>query len=152
MGFVYHSQPNSPSPFIPFRINSSLPTDERVVIDTRSNLINPETWGPYDAINEIYVNYTYSGIIVSVVNDTPENNGVYMLVNRFKYTKFADIDTSDPDYDIDGWRKIAGGGTPPPVSVSIDKFTIKDGTEEWSPDDTQQSGLHVVRVDGGNFE
>ena len=76
-----------------------------------------------------------------------------MLGKRNKHTKFADIDPSSPDYDAEGWRKIGGGSEPGPVTpVSIDHFTIKDGTAEWNPDDTQESGLHVVRVDGGSFE
>lgn len=158
MGYVYQAPSGNPSPYVPFKANRSAPVDERFVIDTRANLVERSTWGYYDELAQYWVNNSYDGIIVSVVDDEVyENNGVYMLKKRKKYTKFADIDDTDPDYstlyDPDGWRKISGGSSPVPASVVVDNYTIKNNSSGYEPDDTQElPALHVVRIDGGSFQ
>lgn len=156
MGYKYSVTSDNPTPYIPFNVIRSMPIEERSVIETRMDLINPETWGGYDRTGTPK-NYTYDGIIVTVVDDPePTNNGVYYLWRRNYFDKFADIDETDPDYstlyDQRGWRKIDGNGTTPgPSQVNVDQYTIKEGTEEYLPADEQVPGLHVVRIDGGNF-
>ena len=153
MGYKYPADNINTSPTLPFRAAYELPMDERCVIETRQNLVTETTWG-HMRPGGIYTNRTYDGIIISVVDDTiPDNNGVYYLRRRSKYLTFADTFPTDPtgtQYDQDGWKKIGtdgGGGQ----AVYPDNYTIKDGTADPSDSDVRQSGFHVVRVDGGNF-
>lgn len=48
------------------------PFDARELVDYKSDLIDPATWEQENG--DIWI---YTGMIVSVANDTDENNGVY---------------------------------------------------------------------------
>lgn len=152
MAYKYPADNINTAPSLPFRAISSNPIDERIVIEKREDLVNRNTWGKQTP--GLFTNRTYDGIIVTVVDDPiPTNNGVYYLRRRSKYLTFADTFPSDPpgtQYDQDGWKKIGtegGGGQ----SVYPDNYTIKDGIAEPDDSDVRQSGFHVVRVDGGEF-
>lgn len=125
------------------------PLDNRDVVDTYSNLIDPHTWGRWNAgIPGIYPgDWTlncYEGMRVTVVRDSdPDLNGVYYLKNSHYRT-----DYQNPNLTLaNDWVKIGSDGG----SVTIDQYTIKDNNDPHLPSDTQQNGLHVVRVDGGEF-
>lgn len=158
MGYKYNASSTNPSPYIPFKTRRAVPTDERLVVTTRAALVDRSTWGYQDPnVPVVWINHTYDGIIVTVVDDpVASNNGVYWLKKREKYTYFADLSKSDPDYatlfDADGWRKIGGSV---PAEINVDNYTIKDGGELALPTDTPPeplNALHVVRVDGGTFD
>lgn len=122
--------------------------DTRSVVDTYSSLINPTTWGEWrDVIPGIYGQWfltCYEGMRVTVVRDPdPSLNGVYYLKNNNYLVNYQ-----DPNLSLaNDWVKIGSDGS----SVTIDQYTIKDNNDPHLPSDTQQNGLHVVRVDGGEF-
>jgi len=67
------------------------PLDARSIVEYKSDLILESTWQANDGIV-----YAYKGMIVSVVDDTTGNNGLYIL--------------NDDDYTIESnWNKISGG-------------------------------------------
>lgn len=69
--------------------NIASPLDSRLVVQTLSNLTDSLSWQSYDG--QVYL---YVGIIVSVIGDTIDNNGVYYL---------KDVDFTD----IDNWINIS---------------------------------------------
>lgn len=153
MNYKYPANTSNQAPNLPLRAENGRPVDERIVILTREDLVNKNTWGVMYPTGD-YSNMTYDGIIVSVVDDPIfDNNGVYYLRKKWKYLTFADTFPSDPagtQYDQDGWKKLGtdgGGGQ----TVYPDNYTIKDGIAEPDDSDERQSGFHVVRVDGGEF-
>lgn len=77
-----------------FESQMAAPIDARMLVSTKADLVLSSTWQANDG--SIYV---YKGMIVSVHSDTtPENNGLYILV-ELPYT------------DINNWRKNTGGDT-----------------------------------------
>jgi hypothetical protein len=73
-----------------FETRIAAPLDTRLVANTISNLTDIEYWKSGD--NNVYL---YKGIAVSVWNDDPDNNGIYILTN--------DVYT-----DIENWLKVSG--------------------------------------------
>lgn len=55
--------------------------DARLVVNTYAELILPETW--QDEAGSVWL---YDGMIVSIVADTEDKNGVYMLKDKTQYT------------------------------------------------------------------
>jgi hypothetical protein len=79
---------------IPFPLNYEVtfaePLDSRAVAQVVDNLIDTDYWRAPDGKT-----YLYRGMMVSVWNDTEENNGVYLLL--------------DNDYqNIDNWLRVSG--------------------------------------------
>lgn len=70
-----------------FEVQAQEALDPRVVVDTKADLINKETW-PYDG-ETIYL---YNGLIVAVVAD----KSMYMLVDKTKITQA----------DYSGWKQL----------------------------------------------
>lgn len=70
-----------------FEVQAQEALDPRVVVDTKADLINKETW-PYDG-ETIYL---YNGLIVAVVAD----KSMYMLVDKTKITQS----------DYSGWKQL----------------------------------------------
>lgn len=70
-----------------FEVQAQEALDPRVVVDTKADLINKETW-PYDG-DTIYL---YNGLIVAVVAD----KSMYMLVDKTKITQS----------DYSGWKQL----------------------------------------------
>ena len=70
-----------------FEVQAQEALDPRVVVDTKADLINKETW-PYDG-DTIYL---YNGLIVAVVAD----KSMYMLIDKTKITQS----------DYSGWKQL----------------------------------------------
>lgn len=70
-----------------FEVKAQEALDPRVVVDSKADLINKETW-PYDG-ETIYL---YNGLIVAVVAD----KSMYMLVDKTKVTQS----------DYSGWKQL----------------------------------------------
>lgn len=66
------------------------PFDARQLVETKADLLNGATWLQADGGM-----YIYSGMIVAVWKDTPDNNGLYILNDRKNYSLEA------------GWTKLA---------------------------------------------
>lgn len=64
--------------------------DARQVVQTKAELILPETWTDEDS--KVWL---YNGLITAVVADTEDNNGIYLLINKDTYNSET------------GWRKVA---------------------------------------------
>jgi len=75
-----------------FETRIAAPLDPRLVANTISNLTDIEYWKSGD--NNIYL---YKGIAVSVWNDIPDNNGIYILIDN-DYTNF------------NNWLRVSGSG------------------------------------------
>jgi hypothetical protein len=89
-----------------FEPQTAAPLDGRLVVQSKASLTSSATWQALDGL--IYV---YSGIIVSVVNDsTPSNNGAYHL--------------SGTDYtNIANWSKLGGLTANNPINVNFTNQT-----------------------------
>lgn len=70
-----------------FEVKAQEALDPRVVVDSKADLINKETW-PYDGETV----YLYNGLIVAVVAD----KSMYMLVDKTKVT----------ETDYSGWKQL----------------------------------------------
>lgn len=87
------------------------PFDARMLVQLKSDLTDKKTWAQTDGGV-----WTYAGMIVAVAADTPENNGVYMLLAKdysieSNWRKFADIiDIEDLQRQIDS-IELTGGGS-----------------------------------------
>lgn len=67
-----------------FEVITKAPLDARLVVGTKSDLINPVAWR--DINNNVWI---YKGIVVSVVSDpSPSNNGLYFLIDDANYTDY----------------------------------------------------------------
>ena len=75
-----------------FETRIAAPLDPRLVANTISNLTDIEYWKSGD--NNVYL---YKGIAVSVWNDIPDNNGIYILIDN-DYTNF------------NNWLRVSGSG------------------------------------------
>lgn len=75
-----------------FETRIAAPLDTRLVANTISNLTDIEYWKSGD--NNVYL---YKGLAVSVWNDVPDNNGIYIL-------------TSDDYTDFNNWLRVSGSG------------------------------------------
>lgn len=127
-----------------YNIIVAKPLDTRIVVDTYNDLINPATWGQWDPDLSMWNLFCYQGQVTSVVADSDDSkNGVYYLkTDNYKNPTYA----TNPGYSMyNDWIRIGGN------LFNIDQYTIKDNTDTYSDNDTQVSGLHVVRVDGGDF-
>lgn len=131
------------------RMTSSLPLDDRFVIDSQSDLLEESTWLHNG------VRCTYSGMIVGVVNDSnPDNNGAYMLVKSNKYNKQS-WDTTASNYNALGWMKISGGSSPIPTPNEIYMDQSITNEEQFpgsfGGSGTQNDPYWVSTINGGNF-
>lgn len=114
------------------------PVDLRIVVSDKSDLTDTTLW------IENFIDKRYAGMLVAVVQDsTAENNGVYFL-QTFAHRNYF----KDPQHS-GGWTKI--GSDQQQQQINIDNYTIKNGWESAQQTDVPQSGLHVVRIDGGIF-
>lgn len=59
------------------------PLDAREVVQYKSDLFARKTWLKNDSL------FIYNGLKVSVTQDTEENNGVYVLLNKDLYMEKA---------------------------------------------------------------
>ena len=71
-----------------FEIKNAAALDPRMVVATKAELYNKETW-PYDGDTA----YLYNGLVVAVT----EENELYMLIDSVNYTSES------------AWKKIGGG-------------------------------------------
>lgn len=140
MGIVYPSgQHITPAvtQFVP-----GAPIEEKMVVATYSDLVNPSTWGniAFGCYWDISI---YHGMVVSVVSDIPENNGLWILKTmpaESDYLKVSDWDM----LSIDGWEKVGGG------QVEVDDETIKFDPNRI-PGDADDNQIWVNQVNGGNW-
>jgi hypothetical protein len=93
-----------------FEPQVALPLDARMLVQTKADLINPNTWTANDGIV-----YIYPGIIVTVSQDNIGNRGTYRL-DALPYT------------DISNWKRL----TDEKSSSSIIVKTVND----WITDNT----------------
>lgn len=108
------------------------PIDDRFVVLKREDLINPATW--YTSNGQ--TPKVHDGIFTVVVKDpNPNNNGFYYLLRATRVTKFSDISSDDPNYDVFGWKKIGG-------EVVFDEYTIQLNAD---------NERYVATVDGGQY-
>lgn len=82
---------------------TATPFDARQLVDKKLDLINPATWEQENG--DIWI---YNGMIVSVGNDTDDNNGVYQLRNKENYTL------------EESWYKLAGADAIAHLQEQID--------------------------------
>ena len=113
------------------------PRDTRDVVQLRSDLINPNTWG-FQPDSEEFSGYfndkVYIVMLVAVIEDTPQNNGVYLFVGNYG----TPYDPADYWFDLRYWKKLA-------FAVDVD-----DETTNWIPS-TDPDTVHVKRISGGQF-
>ncbi len=114
------------------RVATATPIEERSVVQHLSDLTNTETWN----------GKAYKGMCVSVVSDSTENNGLYMLING-NYVDKQSWDSTAQNYDVRGWRRIDGAGQSS-GSVSMDDLQF-DGTG------SQASPYYLSNIDGGEI-
>lgn len=127
-----------------YDVDRNRPLDTRDVVSTYADLIDPATWGTWSIA--MWVLYCYQGQLTTVVNDSdPDKNGVYLLKGD-SFTTYQFLTDQSATLARD-WVKVDPGT----LSVTIDNYTIKDGTDDYDPNDVQVAGLHVVRVDGGEY-
>jgi len=107
------------------------PLDVRTVVLYRDDLTNPNTW---------IGSPRYYGMIVSVIGDTSDRNGLYWLRD--------DGDTNGDGTGVlrftiigpEGWLKIGSGDG----SIIVDNISIKGEGTILNP-------YHVALIDGGGF-
>lgn len=161
MGIVYPSGQHITPAVTQFV--SGAPIEEKMVVDTYSDLVNPSTWGniAFGCYWDISI---YHGMTVSVVNDTPENNGLWILKTMPAESDYLKV-TDGNMLSIDGWEKVGGSD----ASVETDTQTIlKNPTgkfiedpnnpghyipdETWNdPDPSDDNQIWVNQVNGGNW-
>lgn len=90
---------------------TATPFDARELVDYKSDLIDPTTWEQENG--DIWI---YTGMIVSVANDTDENNGVYQLRDSVNYTL------------EESWHKLADSDAIAYLQEQID--TLKNSEED----------------------
>lgn len=83
------------------------PIDARTLVGLKSDLIDSTTWTTPDTNT-----YAYIGMIVSVWNDTEENNGIYRL-KALPFTAY------------DSWEKL-GTQSKFVVPFTVDSWTLTD--------------------------
>lgn len=141
MGIVYPSGQHITPAVTQFV--SGAPIEEKMVVDTYSDLVNPSTWGniAFGCYWDISI---YHGMTVSVVNDTPENNGLWILKTMPAESDYLKV-TDGNMLSIDGWEKVGGG-----AQVEVDDETIKFDPDQ-TPDTQDDNQIWVNKVDGGNW-
>lgn len=81
------------------------PLDAREVVQFKSDLYARKTWLKNDSI------FLYNGLRVSVTEDTEQNNGVYVLVNKDSYMEPTAWKKLATTAELDELRaEIEGGG------------------------------------------
>lgn len=66
----------------PIELTSGAPVDAKMLVDTKADLYTASTWqAPSAAGANAGKMFCYYGMLVYVGNDTPENNGLYVLQN-----------------------------------------------------------------------
>lgn len=81
------------------------PLDARTVVEFKSDLTNSTTWTVSGGI------WVYPGLMVAVVADSDDNNGIYYLANASAYTSEA------------SWLKIADQRAIDALNERIDQIT-----------------------------
>lgn len=87
----------------------SAPLDARTVVEFVSDLTNSTTWSVDGSI------YLYKGLMVAVVADTDENNGIYFLIDEEHYD------------NISNWLKIADQKAIDKLNKKIEDIEIAGG-------------------------
>jgi hypothetical protein len=121
-----------------YTVTSAGAFDDRLVVRTRADLINPMTWD-VDGVPMVY-----SGMIVAVVRDVNDNfNGAWLLQNALYYNKYKYLVQGDNVslQHNQGWRKIESEGLP---NIYTDQFSILGNGSQNDP-------LNVHIVDGGSY-
>lgn len=148
MAIIYES--SGGTPIIPFQIIADKPLSDIQVLDDVQDLTNRNGTSPLystSPITGIQQNICHDGMYISIVeeDETSENNGIWFLSKKGSCTEM--YSSTSPH----GWRKLAFADEASTSSVTVDRYTIKDGDGVAYTDDIQQEGLRVVRVDGGSF-
>jgi len=128
------------------------PLDARTVVDFKADLILLATWNKGDGNA-----YTYKGMTVSVINDIPENNGVYQL-------------TAEDYTQVSSWEKLGSGTISTSaeniswiVNWNLHEFTLMQpvyfypttgSLEGASTTDLENSATHVITkvIDANTIE
>ena len=85
------------------------PLDARTVVEFKSDLTNSTTWTASGGV------WVYPGLMVAVVADASDNNGIYYLVDASAYAS------------EDSWLKIADQRTIDTLNAKIDQITGGSG-------------------------
>lgn len=136
-----------------FTAKHDRPLDDRMVVRTVENLMDPDTWiitivessatDPTQTITWSGSTH-YAGMVCSVVADG-DNNGLYMLVKKNKYNKQSWDPTDATTYDPDGWMRIGGGQTL--LDESRQNEAVSPGSFTKNPDGEYYSDF----INGGTF-
>lgn len=87
------------------------PFDARMLVQLKSDLTAKATWAQTDGSV-----WTYAGMIVAVAADTPENNGVYMLLAK--------------DYSLEeNWRKLADDDELRELIEKVENIEVASGAD-----------------------
>lgn len=87
------------------------PFDARMLVQHKADLTNINTWKQTDGSV-----WTYAGMIVTVAADTPENNGVYMLLAK--------------DYSLESnWRKLAEDDELRDLIEKVENMEVASGAD-----------------------
>lgn len=129
------------------------PIDDRCVVRTQANLFDVNTWDIENDNGDI-IRTCYAGMVVAVVGDSQDKNGVYLLINKNQFAKQS-WDKEAANYNEKGWMKINGvtyseGAQP----VFMDKDT--DNEDEYpgsfGGSGTEEDPYYVKTINGGEFE
>lgn len=143
------------------------PLDDRIVVQTQSDLFNSNIWTnsvsdfPIDENGDpVFASnakrMVYTGMRVSVVNDG-DNNGLYLL-KRKSYYKKQSWDPTASNYNALGWMKINnqadGGGSGDSIilDTAINNDTVLPGSFALAvdPNDGVEK-YYVSTINGGEF-
>lgn len=132
-----------------FIIDTPKPLDDRLVVSTINDLYDFNVWAvdPDDEDSDVVL---YNGILVAVVEDTIDNNGLYMLLRKNKYQKQS-WDDKASNYDQYGWFKINGSTI---ISGSPIKLDTSTENEEHSPGSfalNNDGEYYISTLNGGTF-
>lgn len=89
------------------------PFDSRSLVAYKNDLIQESTW-----VQNNGVAYIYNGMLVGVYNDSVENNGYYILLNKNEYQSF------------DSWCKIAHVEQLLEIKKQLDDLSVVAGGSE----------------------
>lgn len=167
MGIVYPSSLQS-TPILTQFVAGGIPLEDRLVVEHEEDLHNPNTWG------EILYGFMwglriYTGMIVAVVGDTDDKNGLYWLKEMPRLESCYEIGEwpgtqQEPCLHIDGWEKVGGGSEVETDTQTILKNPTGKFTEDpnnpghyipdpnWTdPDPSDDNQIWVNKVQGGSW-
>ncbi len=119
--------------------------DARTVVEFKADLILTETWEANDGLP-----YPYKGMPVAVVDDTPENSGLYLLID-FPVTEqssWLKIGTNGEAVDTSKWELEGIEGEKTGYGALYNKLAVSDAPENdgfiegfYVPDLSQNQAL-----------